>query len=47
MTELTLKSVSVYETSEDTENTFLTNNFVITLELKIVFSDLKQLIMGS
>lgn len=47
MTELTLKSVSVSETSENTEKTFLTNNFVITLRLKIIFSDPQQLIMGS
>lgn len=47
MTELTLKSDSVSETLVGTEKTFLTNNFVITLGLKIVFSDLQQLIMGS
>lgn len=42
MTELTLKSLSVSETLEDTAKTLLTNNFVITLELKIVFSDLQE-----
>lgn len=46
MTELTLKSLSVSEASEDTGKTFLTNDFVMMLRLKIVFSNLQQLIMG-
>lgn len=47
MTELTLKSLSASEASEGTEaKTSLTNDFVMIVWLKIVFSDLQQLIMG-
>jgi len=46
MTELTLKSLSASEASEDTAKPSLTNNFVMAVQLKIVFSNLQQLIMG-